>query len=341
MKANASMQTILSPSSNVAEIPVVNPRLQRLHSTLQYGSGDSEFNLANEFATATVEGRGRFLGKQPIKIQFPCFGRLEDCDDPLIFLEKCYDFMTLHPLSDEELIATLRNVLHGTARDWWDVARLETPTWQEFESKFLAAFLSEDYEDELAERVRTRVQQEGESIRDFAYMYRALCKRWKPQIAEEEVIKLILKNINPQMASQLRSNGVTTVDGLVRLGQQLEKDKENQLQCEQRKKPWTPRVSYPASGQLSTPLSASAPAPDVSKKPFCWRCKGSHSPASCPQNGSGKNKNYKGQQSSNSVKSNSGNHPIVSTVTYMESVYSPTPGQRVLFIWLMEEPDSH
>jgi len=38
---------------------------------------------------------------------------------------------------------------------------------QEFESKFLAAFLSEDYVDELAERVRTLVQQEGEGIRDF------------------------------------------------------------------------------------------------------------------------------------------------------------------------------
>ncbi len=124
----------------MAEIPVVNPRLQRLHSTLQYGSVDSEFNLRNEFATTTVEGRGRFLGKQSIKIQFPCFGRLEDCVDPLIFLEKCYDVMVLHPLSDEELIATLRNVLHGTARDWWDVARLETTTWQEIESKFLAKF---------------------------------------------------------------------------------------------------------------------------------------------------------------------------------------------------------
>jgi len=162
--------------------------------------------------------------------------------------------MALHPLSDEEIIATLRNVLHGTARDWWDVARLETNTWQEFEAKFLAAFLSEDYEDELAERVRTRVQQEGESIRDFAYMYRALCKRWKPQIDESEVIKLILKNINPQMASQLRSNGVTSVDGLVRLGQQLEKDKENQVQYEHRKKPWKLRTTSPAPSQLAIPV---------------------------------------------------------------------------------------
>jgi hypothetical protein len=52
---------------------------------------------------------------------------------------------------DEELMATLRNVLHGTVRDWWDVVRLNTHTWSDFQQKFRAAFLSEDYEDELAE----------------------------------------------------------------------------------------------------------------------------------------------------------------------------------------------
>uniref|UniRef100_A0A8C1GVQ7 Reverse transcriptase domain-containing protein n=1 Tax=Cyprinus carpio TaxID=7962 RepID=A0A8C1GVQ7_CYPCA len=323
VKANVSVPTITSPSvSTVVEMPVVSTRLQRLHSTFQGGLCDSEPNSPSEVVT-TVEGRGHFLGRQPVKIQFPCFGRLEDCDDPLIFLEKCYDFMALHPLSDEEVIATLRNVLHGTARDWWDVARLETNTWQEFEAKFLAAFLSEDYEDELAERVRTRVQQEGESIRDFAYMYRALCKRWKPQIEEDEVIKLILKNINPQMASQLRSNGVTSVDGLVRLGQQLEKDKENQLQYEQRKKPWKLRITSPAQSQLANPVPASV-SQDSSKSPFCWRCKGPHAPNSCPQGGPAKNKNYKGQQGPNPVKGNHDNHPTVSTVTHLESVYSPT-----------------
>lgn len=29
---------------------------------------------------------------------------------------------------------------------------------------------------------RTRVQGEEESIRDFAYIYRSLCKRWNPDI---------------------------------------------------------------------------------------------------------------------------------------------------------------
>ncbi len=123
------------------------------------------------------------------------------------------------------MVTLLRNVLHGTVRDWWDVARSEVATWREFEKRFTSAFLSEDYQDELAERVRTRIQGEDESIRDFAYMYRSLCRRWNPDITEKDVVKLTLKNINPQLASQLRSSHITTVESLVRLGQQLEKEK--------------------------------------------------------------------------------------------------------------------
>lgn len=79
---------------------------------------------------------------------------------------------------------------------------------------FLSAFLSEEYVDELEERIRTRVQEDGESIRDFAYMYHALCRRWKTDMPEEKVIQLILKNIHPHLASQLRSSMVKTVDTL-------------------------------------------------------------------------------------------------------------------------------
>ncbi|KAI3356859.1 hypothetical protein L3Q82_003342 [Scortum barcoo] len=235
-------------------------------------------------STIREELKSRFMGKSPIKLQFPTFGRLEDTSDPLQYLERCEDFLALNPLSNEELIATLRNVLHGTARDWWDVGRHKIHTWKEFHDQFRAAFLSEDYEDELAERVRNRVQGEGESVRDFAYMYQSLCKRWKPNIQEDEIIKLILKNINPQIASQLRSSGVTSVDGLVRLGQQLEKDRENQLQYEQRKnllkKPSRAVASEPA---MLTPKRPSHPSHNQPPQVYCWRCKGSHAPASCPQ----------------------------------------------------------
>lgn len=72
--------------------------------------------------------RVAFRRSSPLKIQFPTFRGMEDSTDPLLFLEKCRDFLAVHPLTDSESTAMLRNVLHGTARDWWDVAHLEITT---------------------------------------------------------------------------------------------------------------------------------------------------------------------------------------------------------------------
>lgn len=97
--------------------------------------------------------QSRFVGKSPVKLQFPTFGRIDDNSYPLQYLEWCEDFLALNPLTDKKLIATPRNVLRGTLRDWWNVARHKIQTWNEFQKQFHAASLSEDYDDELAERV--------------------------------------------------------------------------------------------------------------------------------------------------------------------------------------------
>lgn len=77
--------------------------------------------------------------------------------------------------------------------------------------------------------MRTRFQREKkESIRDFASSYRALCKRWKTNLTESDIVKLILKNIKSYLASQLCSQ-VNTVEGLVKLGHLLKKDSKQQL----------------------------------------------------------------------------------------------------------------
>lgn len=108
--------------------------------------------------------------------------------------------MALHPVTDADILATFRTVVYGTARDWWEVRWSNITTWNEFEAAFLSAFLSEEYEDLLAESVRTRIQRDIESIRDFAFSYRALCKRWKADFTEGEIVKMILKNIKPYLA---------------------------------------------------------------------------------------------------------------------------------------------
>ncbi len=242
-----------------------------------------------------------------IKLTFPTFGRPTDDADPLLYLNKCQDFLALHPLTDTDLLATFRTVLHGTARDWWEVSRSNITTWKEFEAAFISAFLSEDYEDELAERVRTRVQGEKESVRDFAFTYRALCKRWKATLTENEIVKMILKNIKPYLASQLRSR-VNTVEDLVRLGHQLEKDHEEQLRYEG-------RVGFKQQAISQKHLSnRSAEKPSVQ----CWRCNGPHPPGNCPmQQSSGQQHFTQGKYSHHSAKS--GERPSNNNVAASET----------------------
>ncbi|RXN38374.1 GTPase IMAP family member 8-like protein [Labeo rohita] len=206
--------------------------------------------LPSEPSTSVTPFPSSVVKSDHIKLTFPTFGRPSDEADPLLYLTKCQDFLALHPLTDADILTTFRTVLHGTARDWWEVRHSSISTWSGFEAAFLSAFLSEDYEDELAEWVRTKIQGEKETIRDFAFSYRALCKRWKADLTEGEIVKMILTNIKPYLASQLRSR-VNTVEELVKLGHQLEKDYEQQLRYEGRIGPKHPTTSQrPSSNRV-------------------------------------------------------------------------------------------
>ncbi|KAL2080611.1 hypothetical protein ACEWY4_024404 [Coilia grayii] len=199
-----------------------------------------------------------------------------------------------------------RSVLHGTARDWWEIARATVTSWEDFQTDFLSAFLSEDYEEELADRVRTRRQGTAEPIRDFAFSYRALCNRWRPAMADHEMVKLIFKNAKPHLTSQLRGR-VATVDELARLGHQLEKDLEQQLEYEKR---------HAGSSQPKTMFKGSSKASDKASV-VCWRCNGHHTPASCPQYQSGSQSTPKQarQTSQEQASGSQGGKNTFSTVT--------------------------
>lgn len=84
----------------------------RLQSTIRPCMSEYNFGSPGE-SIIHGELKGRFMGKNPVQLQFPTFGGPNDTSDPLQYLERCEDFLALNPLTEEELIATLRNVLHG------------------------------------------------------------------------------------------------------------------------------------------------------------------------------------------------------------------------------------
>lgn len=160
----------------------------------------------------------------PVKVEFPHFGSEADTD-PVSFIERCEEYLAIRPLNDSEILASLTSVLKGTAKDWWLAEKRTVLTWQQFKAIFLRSFLNDDYEAEAERRLLERKQGAKESIRDFAFHYRALCLRWKKDMSEREMVQAILRNCNPRLASLLRGT-VRDVSELVRIGTQIERDFE-------------------------------------------------------------------------------------------------------------------
>ncbi|XP_050957969.1 activity-regulated cytoskeleton-associated protein-like, partial [Labeo rohita] len=158
----------------------------------------------------------------PVKLEFPTFDN-SDPEDAVTFIERVEEYLDLRPLTSEELLASLSVVLKGTGNDWWRAERANITDWRTFKQKFLFSFLNEDGQEVIAQKLASRKQGPNESVRDFAFNYRAICLRSKPEMTEGEIVKAILRNCNPRLASLLRGTA-KTVDDVVRLGTQVEKD---------------------------------------------------------------------------------------------------------------------
>lgn len=105
-----------------------------------------------------------------------------------------------------------------------------------------------------------------------------MCQRWKSDIQDAAVPKLIFRNINPCIVSQLLGS-ITTVDKLVRPWQELEKYRASRSQYDQWKKQMVKPMDKMKSGFVDYwPTTTEKQYPPVV---YFWRCKGNHGPYSC------------------------------------------------------------
>ncbi|KAG2468096.1 NUP43 protein, partial [Polypterus senegalus] len=98
----------------------------------------------------------------------------------------------------------------------WDVRQGTVPC------SLLEAHSAENYETELEDKLRSMVQLPSQTIRDFAYEYRALCLKWRPLWLKKRW-SAVLNACNPRLAGSLRGV-VGSVEDLVRVGSQVERD---------------------------------------------------------------------------------------------------------------------
>ncbi|KAI2647185.1 Transposon Tf2-9 polyprotein [Labeo rohita] len=216
-----SFSSLTAPSTPIpaARTKVPPPKL----TNVTYDVSPVNTPLTTVFNPPAVQSSTSFCAQPPIRLEFPTFGDVCETADVLTFIEQCENYLEIRPLPSAELVGTLSTVLRGPALSWWKAEKRKITDWQSFKKAFMAAFLPEDYLTEVEDKLRSMVQQPKQRLRDFAYDYRTLCLKWKPEISEEEMVSRILNNINPRVAGCLRGT-VRTVEQLVKVGSKVEKD---------------------------------------------------------------------------------------------------------------------
>lgn len=202
---------------------------QRLRYTMHDGMTERPLSSPND---APISGglEHIFMGKCPLKLQFPTFGKKEDSSYLLLYLEKCKDFLSLNPLANSELMVIL--ILYGYSQGLvgchsWKYTFLDRLVQIPLPVRGLWGWAGRKIVNTC-----TRRGWEYQELRlDVPFFvlpleaghYRGKCRESHPW------------NIVTQMVSQLWSR-VSTVEGLVRLAQELEKDEMGQTHYDYRKK---------------------------------------------------------------------------------------------------------
>ncbi|XP_039506983.1 uncharacterized protein LOC120462416 [Pimephales promelas] len=202
--------------------PIMSTPVYSSTATSHKSQTPSQIASVSQDATKQVTYLSSSSPLPTVKLELPTFSNF-DSEDPIDFIDRFEEYKELRPLHHEELLAALSVSLKGTAKSWWRAEKQNITGWTAFKEKFLFSFLNEDHQEVAAQKLANYRQRVNESVRDFAFNYRAMSLKINPRMSEEELVQATLRNCNPRLASLLRGT-VKTIDDLVRLGTQIEKD---------------------------------------------------------------------------------------------------------------------
>lgn len=143
--------------------------------------------------TPYVAGSSSFCARPPIRLELPSFDGAGDTADVLNFISSVRTSSASSPSPrnlEFNVEWTCSELVEGRENKgyWLEVFQRGIYGWFQIPDS----------------RSRSLVQQPWQCLRDFAYDYRALCLKWKPEISEEELVNRILNNINLRVAGCLR-----------------------------------------------------------------------------------------------------------------------------------------
>lgn len=141
------------------------------------------------------------------------------------FLETVKELTAARNTSTEELFDSAYDLFRGPALIAVRSLKREVSTWDELVTQLKAEFEPRDYDDRLWDEIRRRTQGSEESIGVYTAVMSNYFHRLSSLPSEQEMLRIIKKNILPYYLDRLALQEIKSVKELVTMGRQLEEAK--------------------------------------------------------------------------------------------------------------------
>ena len=119
------------------------------------------------------------------------------------FIEKIDDLRAARGTSEQEVYQAAVELFDGIALTWFRSARERCKTWKQVCAELKIVFVDHEFEDNLREKIRKRIQGRDEPFDLYVATIEELCNRLEKKMDQEEKLKLVLKNMNNYLQDKL------------------------------------------------------------------------------------------------------------------------------------------
>jgi len=141
------------------------------------------------------------------------------------FLEEVEELVETHSVEEGDLLSGIGSLLTGSAKIWHKSMKNRIYTWNAFRKTIRQAFMPNDDDDTIIDRLKKMRQRAEESYVVYEARMQELFRRLENPLDEKKRLKLLLDGLHLFYRTKIRSADLITTRDLRRACNQLEPDK--------------------------------------------------------------------------------------------------------------------
>lgn len=132
----------------------------------------------------------------------------------LSFLEKVEELCVARNISHQELFNSAIDLFTGQALLWFRNIRPKISSWEELVECLRKDFLPVDYEYDIKMEILNRTQGLDENVIMYIMSVESLFRRLGGHISENEILRQVMRNLNPFFADRISAYEIDTLEDL-------------------------------------------------------------------------------------------------------------------------------